>query len=176
MGIIAEKTQGHIVGSDGALIIRPTTIIDADGAALIRAYFEWAMKHQLEPELFCGNCFTGLRSDKAIFNITDQEIEIVCQCRQLVHFGASLPRAAMAPCVTSQADAGSVGVVILSADVALLLRHYKAVLLALNLKEALRCNACYSLEQEDGCDASVTSQSIRIDCRCSTRRYAGMTT
>ena len=175
MNSIAEKTSGHIVAPDGTLVHRPTTILGADAAAIIRAYFTCAINHQLEPELFCGGCFTGLRSDKAIYNITDHEIEIVCACSQRVHFGQSLPHSAIAPCVTSQADAGSIGVVLLSADAALLLRHYKKVLIDLNLKEALRCNACYGLEQEDGCDASVLSQSIRIDCRCSTRRYAGVT-
>ena len=175
MNSIAEKTSGHVVAADGSLLIRPTTVIGADAAAIIRAYFTWAINHQLEPELFCGGCFTGLRSDKAIYNITDHEIEIVCVCSQRIHFGPSLPHTPIAPCVTSPADAGSVGVVLLSSDAALLLRHYKKVLIDLNLKEALRCNACYGLDQEDGCDASVTTQSIRLDCRCSTRRFSGLT-
>ena len=176
MNSIAEKTSGHIVAADGSLLIRPTTVIGADAAAIIRAYFTWAINHQLEPELFCGNCFTGLRSDKAIYNITDHEIEIVCACSQRVHFGASLPHAPIAPCVTSRADAGSVGVVLLSADAARLLRLYKKILLDLNLHEALRCNTCYDLDQADGCGGDVLSQSIRIYCRCSDRRFTGMTT
>jgi len=56
-----------------------------------------------------------------------------------------------------------------------LLRLYKKVLIDLNLKEALRCNACYSLDNQDGCGAQVLTNSIRIFCRCSNRTYQGMT-
>ena len=171
---VNDKTSGHLVGPDGSLLYRPTTIIGADAAAIMRAYFFWAMSNQLEPELFCGACFDGLRENKAQYNITEQEIEIVCKCQMRVCLGASLPMTPVSPSMTAPANATGIVPVVLSEAAARLLRLYKKVLIDLNLKEALRCNVCYEVG-EDGCAASVTSQSIRIDCRCSERRYAGLT-
>ena len=169
-----DKTTGHIVKADGSLATVPTTLIGADTAAIIRAYFYWAMTHQLEPELLCGNCFDHTRDSKAKYNITDAEIQIVCGCQIRAFFGHSLPPARVAASTTIPND-GKIGQVLLSADAASLLRLYKKVLIELNLKEALRCNACYALSQSDGCAAQVTANAIQILCRCSDRRYAGMT-
>ena len=170
-----DKTTGYIVKPDGTLATVPTILLSADTAAIMRAYFFWAMSNQLEPELFCGDCADGSREKKAQYNITETEIEIVCDCSQRVFFGASLPPAPVVASTTLPANDTGVGQVLLSEDAARLLRLYKKVLIDLNLKEALRCNACYGLEQEDGCNAQVLSQSIRIHCRCSDRRYAGLT-
>lgn len=172
---VNDRTSGHIVAPDGSLVSRPTTLIDVETAGILRAYFTWAMKHSLEPELFCKSCWDGTRADKAIYNIDDEQIAIICKCQQRVFLGATMPRAACAPSVTVVNDTAGVGTVLLSADAARLLRlHDKHVLTGLALREALRCNACYDLDNPDGCDAQVLSQSIRIACRCSTRTYQGM--
>jgi hypothetical protein len=172
-----EQTVGTIVGPDGVPLYRPTTLIGAQSASILRAYFYWAMKNHLEPELFCGNCWDRSRASKAQYNINEQEIEIVCGCALRVFFGGTLPPDPVAASQTQPVtdDTSGVGQVLLSEDAARLLRLYKKVLVELNLKEALRCNACYELEYPDGCNAHVGANSIQIVCRCSDRRYTGMT-
>ena len=171
-----DRTSGHLVGPDGTPLYRPTTLIGADAAAIIRGYFLWAMKNQLEPELVCASCFDFTRQSKATYNIDKDQIAIICQCQLRFFQGQTLPPEPVASSVTVKAtdDAGA-GEMRLSLGAAWLLRQYKKVLLDLGLKEMLRCNACYANGQEDGCEAQVTSQSIRIRCRCSNRIYTGMT-
>lgn len=171
---VNDKTTGHIVKPDGSLAILPTTLLGADTAAILRAYFTWTLANQLEPELYCASCYNGSREDKAIYNIDDAQIQIICRCQQRVFFGHSLPPAPVAASTTIPND-GGVGEVQLSEDAARLLRLYKKVLIDLGLKEAVRCNACYALNSEDGCNAQVLTNSIRIFCRCSNRTFQGMT-
>src|SRR3990167_2081782 len=171
---LTDTTTGHIVKADGSLATMPTTLMGADTAAIMRAYFQWALTNQLEPELYCGNCFNGSRDDKAIYNITEADIQIICRCQIRAFFGHSLPPAPVTASTTVLHD-GEIGQVLLSDSAARLLRLYKKVLIDLNLKEALRCNACYSLDNQDGCGAQVLTNSIRIFCRCSNRTYQGMT-
>lgn len=176
MSNLANRTAGHLVAPDGSLLQRPTTLIGADTAAIIRAYFAWAMQNQLEPELVCGACFDHSRESKAIFTITDQQVVIVCECSIRYFEGATLPPAKLAPSMSVPEDAQGAILVQLSPDQALLLRTYKKVLTELNLKEMLRCNACYTLHgpSYDGCAARVTASLIEIRCRCSHRIFRGM--
>lgn len=73
-----ERTQGHIIGADGEILQRPTTLIGAESASLIRAYFLWAMTNHLEPELVCAACFDYSRESRAKYDITEDQIVIVC--------------------------------------------------------------------------------------------------
>ena len=172
---LLDRTIGHLVATDGSLLECQATILSADTAALIRAYFTWTLKNQLEPELLCANCFDHSRESKAQYNISDEKIIIVCQCSVRYFEGYSLPPSVMQPSLSAPVDASGPIYMRLSMDAARLLRNYKKVLLALGMKEALRCNACYELHgaNSDGCDASVTDASIRIDCRCTKRRFIG---
>lgn len=171
---LANRTVGHVVGLDGQPLSRPTTILSADAAAILRAYFYWLMKHHLEPELVCASCFDHTRQSKATFNVDEQQIAIICNCSIRFFEGGSLPPDPIGASLTTVTNDG-VGQVLLSEGAARLLRVYKKVLIELGLKEALRCNACFALDQPDGCEVRVTDQSVRILCRCSDRRYQGMT-
>ncbi len=156
----------------------PTKLFSADAAFLLRSYFAWAMKNQLEPELYCASCFNGSRDDKAIYNITDLDLQIVCNCQIRAFFGISAkPSPVAASTMLPVSDGETVGRVQLSDDAARLLRQWKKVLLQYGLKEALRCNACFDLREADldGCRAQVLDSSIVIECRCSVRTHNGMT-
>ena len=56
-----------------------------------------------------------------------------------------------------------------------LLRAYKKLLLRHGLREALYCNQCWDHDLQDGCKAFVRDDRILIQCRCTTRAYAGQT-
>lgn len=173
---LADKTVGQIVKPDGTPASVPATIIGVEAGQIIRAYFFWALTHQLEPELYCGNCLDlrNLPDTRATYNIDAEQIVITCGCQIRFFQGHTLAPLVKHPAVTVASDAG-IGQVLLPEEAARLLRQYKKVLNALNLKEALRCNACYSLDQGDGCEAQVLDSSIRIRCRCSNRTYQGLT-
>lgn len=175
--IATDRTQGHIVGVDGELLQRPTTILGADTAAIVRAYFFWAMSNHLEPELACKACFDFSRDSRAKYEIDEDQIVIVCDCQMRYFKGRSLPPAPVALSRTAPGggvEGQGVAEILLSDDAASLLRKYKTVLLEHGLMEALRCNACYELGQSDGCAARVTSNLIEIRCRCSHRTFRGM--
>lgn len=171
---VNEKTTGHIVAPDGSLLSRPTTVIGADTAKIIRQYFLWAMRNQLEPVLKCVNCDDHTRDSKATFNIDETQIAIVCQCQIRFFEGASVLDL-VTPGKTVKADGAAVADVLMSEDEARLLRLYKKVLLGLGLREALHCNVCFKSETRDGCNASVTTNHIEIRCRCANRRFRGLT-
>lgn len=173
---VNDQTTGQITGRDGTPLNVPAIILTPTQAEILRAYFYWAVTNQLEPELYCGNCFDphNLPDTKATYNVDAEQIVITCGCQIRFFQGRTLPALVRHPAVTIASDTG-VGQVLLSEDAARLLRLYKKVLNDLNLKEALRCNACYALEQGDGCEAQVLDSSIRIRCRCSSRTYQGLT-
>lgn len=175
--LLNDRVLGQIVGPDGAPINLPTTLLDAAQAAALRAYFVWLMRDaKLEPELLCRSCYDGSRDSKAEFNIDEQQIVITCRCQIRFFQGASLPPDPVAASTTQRADDGGAALVQLSEDAARLLRRYKkAVLEPLGLIEVLRCNVCFDLSMMDGCEARVTTSNIRIRCRCSDRRFAGLT-
>lgn len=174
--LITEHTQGHLVLADGTLVERPTRILDLDSATALRAYFLWAMKGQLEPELVCGDCFDHTRASKATYEITDEQIVIACGCSLRFYQGTTvLPL--IHPDRTIPDDGVAIPRVLLSEASAKILRAYKRLVLErLNLKEALRCNACFALGYPDGCRAQVLTNAIHITCRCSDRRDTGSTT
>ena len=116
------------------------------------------------------------RDRRAIYNIAEEDLQIICACRMLYFMGET-PYNALAPCWAGPETIRSDGTraLALSAEAVDRLRSYKEVLQALALKEALRCNRCFELNQSDGCEAHVLSTSIRIDCRCTERRHVGVT-
>lgn len=171
---LIDQTSGELVGPDGQRLNLPASILSADAAKILRDYMFWALTQQLEPELFCATCYDGSRESKALYNITAGEIEIICRCRILFFQGPWEKPTFAAPARLQSDGIGAIPVSI-GTDAAILLRQYKKALADLGLKEALRCNACYALNQDDGCEAQVLTQSIRIRCRCSNRTHAGMT-
>jgi hypothetical protein len=172
---LLDRTAGSIVTPHGEILDRPATLIGADAAAILRTYFVWALRAQLEPEYVCATCYDYTRSSKAVYQITDDEITIICACSIRYFKGASLLPPRLEPSTSVKTDTTGVIDVALSDEEARLLRLYKKVLIELGLKEALRCNACYALNQPDGCMAQVMPMFVSIVCRCSNRTYAGMT-
>lgn len=168
-----EQTIGHVMQDDGSLKAMPATIITADDASIIRAAFQWYLQNALEPELLCASCFAFSRDSKAEYRITEQEIQVLCACAIRFHKGAWLTPISISPSFSAPVDATGPILLTLSVDAARLLRHYKNVLLSLGLKQALRCNACYELGQEDGCEARTTDSEILIRCRCTRRVFRG---
>lgn len=176
MNALANHTSGHLVGPDGSLIEQPTTLIEADAAKVMRDYFFWALSNKLEPELLCSTCFDHSRDSKAVYHVNESEVVIICACGIRYFKGPWVKPAPMTESKSAATDTTAPISVQISTAAALLIRRYKKrVLQALGLKEALRCNVCYELNQPDGCEAQVLSTSIRICCRCSNRTYSGMT-
>lgn len=174
---LINRVEGQIVTPDGTPINRPATIFGADAAAILRNYFHWALSGQLEPELFCVQCYDGTKESKAIYQIDADEIVIQCQCQIRYFKGGWLKPLPMVKGITTVAAEGGPAHIALSSDEASLLRFYKKVLIDYGLAEALRCNACNELSYgKDGCHAQVTDNAIKIQCRCSTRTFQGMTT
>lgn len=174
--LITEHTTGTVIATDGTPTEKPTRILSSEEAQILRGYFYWALKAQLEPELACGDCFDFTRGSKATYEITEQQIVIICGCAIRFFQGPSVLPTFDYLAFTGPMDAERILHVKLPSTVALLLRQYKKVLQALNLKEMLRCNACYALlgSGADGCDAQVLSYSIVIRCRCSKRTFQGL--
>lgn len=168
-----EQTIGHVVQDDGSLKAMPATIINAEDAAIIRNAFQWYLRNHLEPELLCAACFDFSRDSKAEYRIDEHELQIICSCAIRFHKGAWMKP--IAPALSKSAPTDTTGPILmrLSEDAASLLRAYKKVLLSLRLKQAVRCNACYELGQEDGCTAQTTDNHIVIRCRCTSRTYWG---
>ncbi len=173
---LIDRTAGELVKPDGSRLNLPASILSADAAKILRDYFFWALSQQLEPELFCATCYDGTRESKALYHISADEIEILCACQIRFFKGPWTKPAPFHSVKLAPTDTIGPLRVTISDDGARLLRLYKKVLADLGLKEALRCNACYALNQEDGCEAQVLTNSIRIRCRCSNRTNFGMTT
>jgi len=175
--LITEHTTGQLITPDGALLSRPTRLLTMAEAKTLRAYFRWTLAAQLEPELLCRTCFDQSRDTKATYQITDDQITIICAC-QIRFFHGVTPELSPLACTPSAvlSDEAGPATITLSRAVAALLREYKtAILVGLDLLEALRCNACFELGLSDGCAASVTSKTIQIRCRCTTRTFVGST-
>lgn len=174
--LITEHTTGQLVMPDGTIHTLPTRLLTPVQAKLLRMYLSWAMQCRLEPEFACRTCFDHSRESRAAYNVTDDQITIICECNIRFYQGLTpftLP--AVMGFSTPSEDDEPMGVD-LSLQVAELLREYKVQILeALALQEMLRCNACFEARQPDGCDASVTSRSIRIRCRCTLRTFVGVT-
>lgn len=173
---LIETVTGTILDAHGQPALRPTTILSAAEAALLRSYFTFLMRAHYEPELVCGHCYDGTRESKATFHVTDQQIVIVCGCRMLFHDGVTAAEDLVVPRLpTAPSDGAANTVTPLTLDAVTLLRAYKAaILLKYHLKEMLRCNLCDGLDQHDGCRAHVTGRRVSIECRCRTLAWTNV--
>lgn len=173
---INSIAQGQIVTEGGLTLDVPAIEIGAEAAAIFRNYFYWCLKNQLEPELFCKDCYDGTRNTRATHNVTEQEIAIACGCKLRFFKGPWMqPAAIPVPKRSNEKSEELPTDYLLPVEAARLLRAYKKVMIDLGLLEAIRCNACFHLNLEDGCNARVGNNSILIQCRCSRRVYQGMT-
>ena len=172
-----EKVQGTLVGVDGELLQRPTLVLSADEALLVRSYFKFMLGTlRLEPEFLCGTCFDGTRESAATYEVDDQQIVIVCNCSLRFHKGETPAEKYIVPAMfpTPADDVVGVQEVPLTLEVAQLFRAYKQKFLEkFNLKETLRCNLCWDFSQPDGCKVRVTDNLVEIECRCRHMTYVG---
>jgi hypothetical protein len=82
-----DRTTGTVLDANGQPSARPTTILTADEAALLRAYKKFLQKHGIRDASYCASCFSGNRHDGMQVRVTDAEIIFICRCRMLYHLG-----------------------------------------------------------------------------------------
>jgi hypothetical protein len=85
----ANVTVGAIVSPDGEVVSKPTVLLSADDAALLRQYKKFLMKHGIREAVFCNQCFSGNLSDGMRAHTTDGQIMWECRHRMLFHQGQS---------------------------------------------------------------------------------------
>lgn len=82
-------TEGAIVGPDGSVINKPTVILSADEARLLRQYKKFLQKYGIRETVFCNQCFEGNLSDGMRAFVTDSQVMWECRHRMLFHQGQS---------------------------------------------------------------------------------------
>ena len=172
--VALDYTTGQITTPSGELATKPTLILSGSELDIIRAYRDFLQRAQLEPELFCHDCFDGRRDSQAVYEVTPQQILIACRCRMRFGQGPSPPiTGAFIPRSSEQLLTACI--VDLARSDAIVLRQYQRVCHKYRLFEALRCRPCWALSTRDGLRARVTSASIRLECRCRILQYVGST-
>jgi len=84
-----DVTAGSIVAPDGTVASRPTVMLTAEEAALLRQYKKFLAARGLREALYCNDCWSGDREDGCKAFVTDNQVGIFCRCRMRVHLGAS---------------------------------------------------------------------------------------
>lgn len=82
-----ERTIGTIVAPDGTVATRPTFMLTAKDAALLRAYKRFLQKYHLREALYCNDCFEGDLADGCQAFVTPMQIGILCRCTMRVFNG-----------------------------------------------------------------------------------------
>lgn len=83
-----DIVPGSIVGPNGELLNKPTQILTAEDAALLRRYKKFLASHGMREAVFCNSCFEGNLSDGMRAHVTDGQIVFECRHRML-YFGGS---------------------------------------------------------------------------------------
>jgi hypothetical protein len=84
-----DVTEGTIVNPDGSIASRPTLLLSAEDAKLLREYKKLLRKLNLREALYCNDCWDGTREDGCKAFVTDAQIGIFCRCKQRFHQGQS---------------------------------------------------------------------------------------
>jgi hypothetical protein len=82
-------TTGTILNADGEPATKPTVLLSADEARLLREYKKFLHSHGLRETLHCNTCFSGDLSDGMRDFVTDGQIMWECRHRILFHQGQS---------------------------------------------------------------------------------------
>jgi hypothetical protein len=80
-------TEGTILDANGSIVNKPTKLLSADDAKLLRAYKKFLMVHGLREAVYCNECFSGNLSDGMRAHVTDGQILFECRHRMLFHQG-----------------------------------------------------------------------------------------
>ena len=83
-----DVTTGTIVGPDGTPLIKPTVILSAEDAALLRQYKKFLHRYALRSATYCNHCFEGNLNDGMRAFVRDDQILLECRHRQ-IFYGAS---------------------------------------------------------------------------------------
>ena len=84
-----DVTEGVIYDAHGEPATRPTVILTAEEAALLRLYKKFLHSHGIREANFCNTCFSGDLSDGMRVHVTDQDILFECRHRMLYYRGQS---------------------------------------------------------------------------------------
>lgn len=85
----ANVTDGTILNADGSVANKPTQLLSAETARVLRAYKKFLAAHGLREALYCNECFSGNLSDGMRAHVTDSQIMFECRHRMLFHQGQS---------------------------------------------------------------------------------------
>lgn len=86
---IASQTTAEIVGPDGELLTKPTTVLTQEDADLLRKYKKFLDARGLREALYCKACWDGDRHDGCKAFVTDSQIAIECRCSLRFYQGQS---------------------------------------------------------------------------------------
>lgn len=82
-----DVQQGTIVTPDGSIANKPTIMLSAEDAALLRTYRKFLERHRLREALFCDDCWDGTREDGCKAFVQTGKIGILCRCKTRLYFG-----------------------------------------------------------------------------------------
>ncbi len=86
---VNRRTEGVILDASGEPSTRPTVLLTAEEAALLRLYKKFLHSHGLREAVYCNTCYSGDLSDGIRASVTDSEVVFVCRHRMLYHRGQS---------------------------------------------------------------------------------------
>jgi hypothetical protein len=87
--LLNDTVTGTVLGPDGVPLLRPTTILTAEEAELLRQYKTLLLRHGMREALYCNTCFDGALHDGMKAFVRDSEIMIECRHRRLYYLGQS---------------------------------------------------------------------------------------
>ncbi len=86
---VNSRTEGVILDANGEPTTRPTVLLTAEDAALLRLYKKFLHAHGLREAVYCNTCYSGDLSDGMRAHVTDNEVMWVCRHRMLYYRGQS---------------------------------------------------------------------------------------
>ncbi len=179
---LAPDTTARIVtnGVDRQL---PTIVLEPFEARLVVEYAGWLTRQSLRAALWCHECWDARPSitEGAEWQRESDRLALLCSHR-LLFFSGPLPAPAMPSTLILPrshqallAAADGATIEDLSAGDALLLRCYQKLLKRYRLRDALRCDHCFSMGNTEGVRAFVTPLNIGVLCRHRQLRFSGAT-
>jgi hypothetical protein len=84
-----DVTEGVILDANGEPSTRPTVLLTAEEAALLRLYKKFLHAHGLRSATYCNTCYSGNLEDGMRVSVTDNEAVFICRHRMLYHRGQS---------------------------------------------------------------------------------------
>ncbi|HEY3220327.1 MAG TPA: hypothetical protein VGJ80_06325 [Gemmatimonadales bacterium] len=83
-------TTGTLIGPDGSVLNKPTTLLSDDDARLLRTYKKFLQRMGWREATYCNACFEGnLSHDGMQVRVTDDQIVAICRHRMVYYGGQS---------------------------------------------------------------------------------------